>query len=400
MKRIFIITMATNLPDEKGYNRFKYLSEILSEDNFEVTLITSKFNHYDKLQRDNTKYDEKYNIVLLDSCAYKENISFKRIISIIQFGNNVKKYLKNHKDKVDILYCAVPALYVCNLAGKYSEKFNKEFIIDIQDLWPEAMELLIKNKKISNILFYPIKKFADKSYRRADKIIAVSKEYLERALCVNKKSKKNEAVYIGTFLEEFDLGAQKFCSDIEKNKKEFWITYIGTLGLSYDIKTLIEAYQIIIKQGYTDIKIKILGRGPDEKELKAYSKSLGLCIDFIGYMEYGKMAAFLKKSDVGINAIKRNAAQSIINKVGDYFSAGLLVLNGSNCQEMKNLILKYNTGINYEAENANDLSEKILEAYNLSNDKKAEISKNSRILAEEKFNRSTTYKNIIELINA
>ena len=35
LKRIFIITMATNLPDEKGYNRFKYLSEILSEDNFD-----------------------------------------------------------------------------------------------------------------------------------------------------------------------------------------------------------------------------------------------------------------------------------------------------------------------------------------------------------------------------
>ena len=86
----------------------------------------------------------------------------------------------------------------------------------------------IENKKIK--IFYPMKKQADYIYSKADEIIAVSETYCNRALKVNKKTKKGLSVFLGTDLEYFDK-----CK--ENNKTEFnddiiRIAYIGTLGHS------------------------------------------------------------------------------------------------------------------------------------------------------------------------
>lgn len=47
MKKIAIITLAVALEDEKGYSRFRFLANLLSEF-YEVDLITSTFQHWEK----------------------------------------------------------------------------------------------------------------------------------------------------------------------------------------------------------------------------------------------------------------------------------------------------------------------------------------------------------------
>ena len=55
-RRIAVVTMGVKLGDEtRGYTRFRFLSELLVSQGFDVDLITSSFQHWEKAQRDTTK---------------------------------------------------------------------------------------------------------------------------------------------------------------------------------------------------------------------------------------------------------------------------------------------------------------------------------------------------------
>ena len=109
------------------------------------------------------------------------------------------------------------------------------------------------------------------------------------------------------------------------------------------------------------------------------------------------MAAYLSKTDITINNIKKNASQSIINKVSDYFASGKPMLNSCRNEEMQWLISNFKTGLNYEAENVDDFIRKFEVLYN-DKDLRIEMGRNARKLAEKKFDRKNSYKKIIEII--
>ena len=68
--RIAVVTMGVKLGDEvRGYTRFRALSELLVNQGFEVDLITSSFQHWDKAHRDTTRacyQNLPYKIVFID----------------------------------------------------------------------------------------------------------------------------------------------------------------------------------------------------------------------------------------------------------------------------------------------------------------------------------------------
>jgi glycosyltransferase involved in cell wall biosynthesis len=109
------------------------------------------------------------------------------------------------------------------------------------------------------------------------------------------------------------------------------------------------------------------------------------------------MAAYLSKTDITINNIKKNASQSIINKVSDYFASGKPMLNSCRNEEMQWLITHFNTGLNYEAENVDDFIDKF-EILFADKGLRESMGANSRKLALQLFDRKTSYLKIIDVI--
>mgnify|MGYP003376708051 CR=1 FL=1 len=62
MKKIAVISMGVMLNNEKGYSRFRYIADFLAEHGYQVDLITTTFQHWEKVQRnlDNIKKEEYY----------------------------------------------------------------------------------------------------------------------------------------------------------------------------------------------------------------------------------------------------------------------------------------------------------------------------------------------------
>lgn len=396
MKNILIIAnFISIMPWQGGNNRFTYLANLLAERGNNVEVITSTFSHAQKCQKELEKDKVEalpYKLTNIYEPGYKKNVSLKRFYSHHILGRNIKKYLESLENKPDIIYCAIPSLSVPKAAAQYAKANNIKFVIDIQDLWPEAFKMVFHIPIISNIIFYPLKKMADSVYKSADDIIAVSETYVKRAEKVNKKYKDKLSVYLGTNLDNFDKCKKE--NEVEFKDEKIRIVYIGTLGHSYDLKCIIEALNILNMQ---NIKFIVMGDGPLKSEFEDYAREKNVDAEFLGRLEYEKMTGILCSCDIAVNPIKAKSAGSIINKVADYAAAGLPVINTQECEEYRKLVENYKIGFNCENNNASDLAEKIKI---LCNDEKLrkEYGNNNRRLAEEKFNRSKTYEKIVELV--
>lgn len=183
----------------------------------------------------------------------------------------------------------------------------------------------------------------------------------------------------------------------KKDEENFVISYLGTLGSSYDIKNVIDAIKILNDKNIKNLKFVLMGNGPLEDEFKSYAKSKNVKCEFTGRLDYETMVGRLCTSDIAINPIRKGSAASIINKVGDYAASGIPVINTQESKEYRKLVEDYKIGYNVENNNPEQMAEKILELYNNKN-LKEEFGKNNRRLAEEKFDRKKSYLPIKELI--
>lgn len=390
MKRVLLIAHFCNDFDLKGNNRFNYLADLMSSSH-DVTLVTSDFSHKKKQYRTCLETDKNFKIVTIHEPAYKKNISLKRLYSHRIFGKNLLKYLKNLKEKPDVIYCAVPSLDAAKSAAKYAKKNNIKFIVDIQDLWPEAFQMALNIPGV----FLPMKISADYSYSRADEIVAVSKTYSNRAKLVNSHVSETYPVFIGTNLKQFDENVKH--NIVTRADNEFWVGYCGSLANSYDVKCIIEAISLLQTSGYNNIRFQIMGEGFLKNSLIELADQKGIKAEFTGHIPYPEMCGLLSACDIAVNPIVEKSVSSIINKHSDYVAAGLPIINIQSNREFGDLLTEYKAGFACKPGDVTSIANAIETLYNDKN-QRIEMGKNARRLAEEKFDRAYTYNKIIELI--
>lgn len=394
--KILIIAHYVSFPWETGNCRFIYLANLLSKDN-EVELITSNFYHTKKNKRELKSIDEKklgFKITLLNEPEYQKNVSLKRIISHKKLSLELKKYLDKKEEKPDLIYCSVPSLDVAYEAIKYGNKNNIRCIIDVQDLWPESFKMAINIPVISDIIFYPMMRKANYIYSHSDEVVAVSQTFVKRAL-ENNNQKQGTSVFLGTDLNYFDKCALE--NKIKYNDDITRIVYIGTLGTSYDIKSIIDAIKILNDKGISNLKFIVMGDGPLKPDFEDYAKNKNINYEFTGRLDYQKMVGILCSCDIAVNPINGFSVSSIINKVGDYAAAGLPVINTQNSAEYRELLDKYHAGLNCINGDVNDIAEK-MEKLVTNKKERITMGKANRLMATELFDRNKTYNEIIKKI--
>lgn len=401
-KKIAIISLGYMwFPCEPGPSRFFDIAMKFVQNGYEVEVITSSFQHFKKEPRDIElieKQNYPFHIVYIDVPLYKKNIDIRRIYSNISAAKNVLKYLRDNTKNYNAVYCSIPANNIAAKVALYCKENEIPLIVDIEDLWPEAMKMIVKQRFIRKLLFYPFIRDAEITYRNADAVIGTSEDYTNRAFKRNKRIIPSETVYVGCDLEIFDKGVRDYSAGIEKSANEFWVTYAGSIGTSYDIKTLILAGKELLDNGYKNIQIKILGTGPLKEELEAFAKKLECNnVEFLGYVPYPKMAAYLSKSEILVNSFVKNAPQSIVNKIGDYLAAGKPMINTLENPIFCNLICQYDVGLNIMPENVQALYDAILDIKS-NPEKMVQNAGNARFLAEKEFDRDTSYKKIVGVV--
>ncbi|MGI6217087.1 MAG: glycosyltransferase family 4 protein [Coriobacteriales bacterium] len=399
--RIAVVTMGVKLGYEtKGYTRFLSVCQTLCNAGFDVDLITTSFQHWEKEQRDlrafpYDMYD--FGVAFIDEPGYKRNIDLKRLKSHAIAAQNLSTYFETGP-RYDLIYCEIPPNDVALAAAKYAEAHSIPFVADINDLWPEAMRMVFDVPLISDFLYSGIAHDASEVYKRVSAVVGTSNEYAARPLTDCDNSIERITVYVGNDLDEFDAGVEKYSPEIEKFDGEFWVTYAGTLGKSYDIETMIKAVDLLNDNGYEDVKVMVLGDGPDAKRLVNLAQSLECNTEFLGYMPYPEMAAFLSKSDVLVNSLVKKAPQSIVTKIGDYLAAGHPMINTCSSNEFRSKVENDGFGINVEPEDPTLLAGAIASLYE-NPEACRQMGERARKISESQFDRKVSYLKIAELVD-
>ena len=402
MSKVAVITMGVKLDGEKGYTRFRYLCEFLVKKGYEVDLITTTFQHWEKKQRNLESVDQKsypFGIKFIYEPGYRKNIDLRRVRSHRIAAENLRKLLEKEGD-YDLIYAEIPPNDVALAAAEYAHRNKIPFVADVNDLWPEAMRMVFDIPIVSDLLFYPLKRDAEKVYSLTSGVIGTSDEYRDRPFLNQKRDVLKETVYVGNEISVFDREAEQHADEVQKEEGTFWVTYAGTIGTSYDIRTMVLAAEELMKQGKTKIRFQILGDGPTREMLENLAKERKIQnVKFTGYVPYEQMAAYLVKSDVLINSFVRKAPQSIVTKIGDYLAAGKPMINTCMSPEFRKKVERDGFGINIEPEDVRELVNAVEWMYE-NEAERNDMGNRARKIAEEQFDRPVSYGKIEAMISS
>lgn len=339
MKKILIAAPYSTLPSDNFVNRFAHLATQCAERGHSTTLATGRFCHRTKdfHTADACLGYDNLDVVLIDNRAYRSHIGLERIQSLRDFRQNFDERFAD-LDQFDIIYSAYPAIgHNLSIARRRDAK-KTQFIVDIQDVWPESFSSVLPLVKNIPHNLLPFSGAANRVYSSADGLVAVSRTYLNRATSVNDRAKRLVA-YLGS---EFDM-----VDTVPVPDRPFKLFYIGTLSYSYDIDTIIRAVDQLSSAG-RNVEFHIFGGGPDLERLRGLS---GKGTTFHGFLPYKEMEAELRKQHVAVNAIRAKAPQSVTNKLCDYLALGCPILNSQAGEEERDLV----SGVPHQNYRAGDI---------------------------------------------
>jgi len=165
------------------------------------------------------------------------------------------------------------------------------------------------------------------------------------------------------FATNFDV---KIVQDII-DKETFSISYVGGFGPHRGLDTAIMAMSLII-QKIPNAKLFLIGKGSGDVEDKLKSlvkdNNVDSYVEFVGYRPFNEVATIMQISNVNIIPHKANehTNNTIPHKLFQIMMSKSLLLV-SSCKPLKRIIEKYDAGLIFEADDAHDFSNKVIEAY-------------------------------------
>lgn len=205
-----------------------------------------------------------------------ESIGKLLYFSLLFSGINFKKY--------DIIHADAP-LPAGDAALRLSKKYGIPFVVHGHGL---DVFFDVSYENAPNC--HKIVRVCEKVYDQANAIVGVSQKVLD---CIQIRldiQDKGYVVYNG-------VDTAKFYPALKKSEEKY-ILAVGNLIALKGHDDTIKAFAKLINSGFTDIRLKIAGRGPLEEELKRLVEELGVSnyVDFLGYVPYEEIAKLMRNA--------------------------------------------------------------------------------------------------------
>ena len=225
-------------------------------------------------------------------------------------------------------------------------------------------------------IFFPYHKFIDR-------FIMVSKFILKKHI-VYKPQLQDKVVQIYNFLE-----IEGLMPDV--SHKNYYL-YVGRLSPEKGVLTLLNAW---CKMG--NIKLKIVGSGKLENEVKAFIKQHSMCnVDFLGFKEGEELENLIRNAKFTILPSEwyENNPMSVLES----FALGTPVL-ASDIGGIPELVKNGETGFLFKAKNHNSIIQSVEKAEALSQHQYSLMSQTAYKFVKENLNQEVFYNRLSELYN-
>ena len=264
-------------------------------------------------------------------------------------------YLLTHLKNVSLILISIPPspLLITSLVSRL---FKKKLIVDVRDLWADVAVSLSYIKEDS-LLLKLVRNFENYCLEKSDLIIANSRIVYDTLNSNLKPTNKHMIKYF-----PFSVNLESFKS-VKAITSKRDIVYIGNLGTAQNLKTLIEAFQEVLRQ-IPDLKLGFYGGGDCEPELKEVVKNLDLekNIQFNNPVPRKEVPDILARSVLGIVALSSNKAvrYALPTKTFEYFALGLPVVAYGSSDELEWVIKESGAGIFVRGGDKREIAEAIV----------------------------------------
>jgi len=341
---IWIVNPFDDLPDEAGRPmRYGQLCQTLATQGHTVIWWSSDFSHRLKAHRnERTRQHEGFQIRLIHTPAYASNVGIARLRNHRAFGMNWETEARRTVASGDLvrpdrIVVSLPPVETALHAYRLRSGWACEVVVDIQDAWPETFLRLIPGpgwwkRGLGGICFASVFKQARRVYQGADRISACAQGYLELAGAHGITAPKF-LCYHGAHVDN-QVG-ERVVPERFTVQRPLRLLYLGAMGRSYDLATVIEAVARLDGEG-CPVSLHLAGQEPTNRALRRAAsrrkvlmegEGAGAGVCFHGFLKEEALREQLRKADVGVIPMDPGSMVGIPNKLVDYCAAGLPVLS-------------------------------------------------------------------------
>jgi glycosyltransferase involved in cell wall biosynthesis len=386
--RVWICSPFDPLPGEGGRPlRYWLLARAVVAAGGEVVWWSSDFHHVRKAKRSlPAVYEaEGFSVRLVPTPPYATNVGLSRWRSHAAFARRFEAMAREAVaagtvGRPDCIVVSQPPLGLFDAAARLRSTFGCRVALDVQDAWPETFYQLLPGplRWLAPAILAPLHSIANRAYRTADQVSVVAEAY---APLVRRARAGEPAVFrLGIGLPALPSRAA--------SPGPLRLAYIGSLGVSYDIPTMLAAVLALSADG-PPVSLDIAGDGVRRKEVEKAAAASGGAIRFHGYVDDAAMRQMLAGCDVGIVPMFGRSWVAVPNKVADYAAAGLAIVNGLT-GETSRLLAEYEAGIDYRAGSRASL-EAAIRRYAADRGLVARHAEAARRMAEAIFDAASIY---------
>jgi hypothetical protein len=319
--------------------RLEPIRELLTGEGYEVTVLTSDFDHIKKKELE-TRHEA---CTYLHVPQYKKNISLRRVFSHLVFGRKVGGML--NRLRPDLIYLLLPPNNTARYCLRYKKRHpDTRYIVDIIDMWPESMPL----GKIKDTL--PARLWArlrDDSLASADYVFTECGLYQEK---LKDKLNKDRTSVLYLYKKQSG-GERQLAEDALRGKQtrpkssRLSLAYLGSMNNIIDIEGICGIAAALIAAGY-DVDLRAVGDGESRDAFLNAVKNTGCALHYSGAVfDPLQKIKILGQCDFGLNMMKCSISVGLTIKSIDYLSMGLPLINNIPGDTWE-LVEKYGIGIN------------------------------------------------------
>jgi glycosyltransferase involved in cell wall biosynthesis len=282
--------------------------------------------------------------------------------------------------KVDVVWALSPNYFSSVTGIFYKMVKRKPLVLDVVDLWPEALVNLgfLKSKFLVGLVNVGVDLF----YRVSDGIITLNSGMKREIL---RREKDSSKVFIVENVVDLDVFRPLNVQRPEFLRGKFVVMYSGNLGPMYDFGTVLEAAKAL--SGFEDVVFVLRGSGERLDMIKSGIKEFGLDNVFVfdKVFDVKEVAEFLNMADVLFLPMKKldNAEVSFPIKLIEYLACGKPVVCCAEGETAK-LACESKAGFVVSPSDSKALSEMILKLY-CNKDHSGKLGKNGRAFSEDFF---------------
>lgn len=287
--------------------------------------------------------------------------------------------------KCDLIVATSPQLLVALAGYLLSVLLRKPFVMEVRDIWPEA--ILAVGLMKPGPLITMLEKIERFLYRRAQAIVVVTEGFAEKIAAKGIPAEKIMVVPNAVDLRQFNVLEDKSEAKAEYDLGDkFLVSYVGTHGMAHNLSTVIEVAERL--QNRADIHFLFVGDGAERERIKALAEEKGLRnVTLLGQQPRHLVPRFIGMSDVCLVPLRNTPLfhSTIPSKIYEIFACGVPLIIGVD-GEARRLVEKARGGVFVEPESVDQMEASILRLY-LSAQLRAELGDNGHSFVRREYDR-------------